>query len=269
MDAPLWKVPINFIFRRGCYPGDSLRVWIAGLLRSKISSQGEITMSQLNGAVIYAAQHGLGTITFDSSGARKETVAAFAARCSMSIPIFFVPQQIDGRRVYDGGLRNNFPASQFLKDHPGKPFIGLYLSAGGGHKKSWVGTELMDIWIDGEERQFVDAHASSVVVIDTSPVGTVDFGLGALEKEFLLKVGKASALRFLQSRKLDGGPEDAAVESASKEAEDCRNAVRRMRKWRKIRRACTMLVLVVVAYFVLPMAWRVLLVAWSALWRIV
>ena len=51
----------------------------------------------------------------------------------------------------------------------------------------------------------VDEHAASVVIIDTSPIGTVDFNLSQLEKEFLLKVGRASALKFLKGRTLDDG----------------------------------------------------------------
>jgi Patatin-like phospholipase len=116
--ASWWKVPINLIFQKGCYPGDQFRDWIAKLLSSKITKQGEILMSDLNGAVIYASRRGPGTVTFDSNGQRRDSVAAFATRCSMSIPIFFVPQMIDGRRAYDGGLRNNFPVTRFQPAWP-------------------------------------------------------------------------------------------------------------------------------------------------------
>jgi hypothetical protein len=89
-----------------------------------------------------------------------------------------------------------------------------------------------------------------MVIIDTSPIGTIDFNLRPIEKDFLLKVGRASALKFLQLRNLDDGPDEATVESACKEAESSRNAVRRMRKLRNIRRV----VVVVLAAILLGFA---------------
>jgi predicted acylesterase/phospholipase RssA len=193
-------------------------------------------MLHLNGALLYASRPGSGAIEFDSTGLRQDAVAAFAARCSMSIPGFFIPERVDGRRVYDGGLRNNFPVTAFRSRHPEKPFIALYLTNRPTKHKRWLGSELLDIVIDGEEREVVDKHLDDVVVIDPSPIGTVDFRLSAIEKEFLLKVGRAAALRFLQRRQLDEGPNDAVVEQAEREAEKCRADVVRLRKQRRLRR---------------------------------
>src|ERR1700756_504389 len=118
MDAAIWKVPFNLLFRRGCYPGESCRFWIAELLTKKKEKVGEVQMVDLETALVYASRPGSGTIGFDSKGERKEAPASFAARCSMSIPFFFEPMHVDGRRVYDGGLRNNFPLKRFLGDNP-------------------------------------------------------------------------------------------------------------------------------------------------------
>ena len=123
--------------------------------------------------------------------------------------------------------------------------------------------------IDGEERQVVDANPASVVVIDTRPIGTVEFNLRPIEKEFLLKIGRASALTFLRSRKLDDGPDDETVESASREAEKCRNAVQRMRKWRRVRRICAVLLLFGAGYLIAPIAWHALALAWETLRKFV
>jgi hypothetical protein len=58
------------------------------------------------------------------------------------------------------------------------------------------------------------ANIRNVVLIDTSPIGTVDFRLDTSEKQFLLKVGRAAALRFLYNRNLDDGPSQAEVDAA-------------------------------------------------------
>lgn len=119
----------------------------------------------------------------------------------------------------------------------------------------------------GEELDVVDSHTDSVVVIDTSPIGTVDFRLQQKEKEFLLKVGQAAALRFLQKRKLDGGPDDAAVEAAHKEAENARNDVIRMRRRRRMRRILLGLGLLAAIYVLLPRFLGLVSFLWSSFRR--
>jgi hypothetical protein len=67
----------------------------------------------------------------------------------------------------------------------------------------------MSIVLNGEERAEVDENADRVVVIDTTPIGTLDFRLSLVEKDFLLKVGRAAALRFIQARNIDDGPSES------------------------------------------------------------
>src|SRR5262249_5036222 len=214
MDAPGWKVPLNLLFYGGFYPGEACRLWIAELLTKKKGLIEEVPMSALNGALVYAARYGSGTIAFDSRGARKESPAAFAARCSMSIPLFFYPERVDGRRVYDGGLRLNFPLTRYLADEPRSDFVALYLGRPDNANDHWWGWDQFNIVIEGEERQTVTKHRDKCVVIDTSPIGTTNFSLTEAEKEFLLLVGRAAALRFLLDRKFDDGPTEGEIKSA-------------------------------------------------------
>jgi predicted acylesterase/phospholipase RssA len=253
MDASAWRLPFNLLFRQGLYPGEAFRAWVARLLSAKINILAEVTMATLNGALIYATRRGTGTLVFDSLGQRSDAAAAYAVRCSMSIPIFFVPAEVDGRRVFDGGLRNNFPLKRFLDTNPRSQFIALYLGKPDYASRRWIGSELLDIFIEGEEREAVDQNRANVVVIDTSPVGTVDFRLTDEEKQFLLKVGKAAALRFLYERKLDNGPSQEDVAVAHEDAETSRAAVRQLRARRRARSlfrvVCVILVLAALFWF--------------------
>lgn len=236
LDAPIWKVPLNLIVRQGLYPGEAFRLWIADLLTKKLGRVAEVCMQDLDRAVIYAARAGQGTLVFDSRGPRRETVASFAVRCSMSIPIFFMPTSIDGRRVFDGGLRNNFPLKRFLDTFPNAPFIALYLGKPNNQNNRLFSADLLDIVIDGEERELIDRHSKDVVVIDTSPISTFDFRLTAEEKDFLLKAGKAAALELLHRRQIDHGPTLEEVQRACEDAELMRAAVIIKRKARRVRR---------------------------------
>ncbi len=74
-----------------------------------------------------------------------------------------------------------------------------------------MGSDLLDIWIEAEERQIVDKYADSVVVIDTSPIRTVDFTLERIERHFLLKVGRAAGSKILAEQK--PGPRSGSGDS--------------------------------------------------------
>jgi predicted acylesterase/phospholipase RssA len=235
-DAPWWRVPWNLLVHQGAYPGETFRKWLTTLLAKKITKQGEIVMSDLNRALVYASREGNGAIEFDSQGKRSAEAAAFAARCSMSIPVFFTPVLIGGRRVYDGGLRLNFPLRRFVDAHPKKPFVALYLGTRDLGSRQGFFASLMNIVIDGEERELVDAYHQHVVVIDPTPIKTTDFRLTALEKDFLVALGTSSALSFLRARMLEDGPLEVDVNAAQQRTNELFSQVKQLRRERKSKR---------------------------------
>ena len=201
-DASALGAVWNLITRQGLYPGDAFQTWMRDLLKKKFHYNSEIKLSELKlRTIVYAAQMDEGRLTFDSKDSNLED-AAFAARCSMSIPLFFIPVTINGKRVYDGGLRANFALKQFIDDHPRKPVIGLYLVSGAS-KKGSVMSEVIDIAISGEEKRIVQNNLNKVVVIDPRPIGTVDFKLSYIKKELLLLSGQVAALIYMKEYHLD------------------------------------------------------------------
>jgi predicted acylesterase/phospholipase RssA len=250
LDARWWMLPINLILRQGLYPGEAFRLWVADQLTTELRKQAEVRMEHLDRAVIYAARAGQGTLTFDSKGSRREAVASFAVRCSMAIPLFFTPTLVDGRRVLDGGLRNNFPLKKFIETFPGKPFIAIYLGKPDNRNERSFGSDILDIVVDGEERELVDSLPKNVAVIDTSPIGTVDFRMTDEEKDFLLAVGRVSALELLLRRNLDDGPSEQAVAALRQHVEDMRAAIietRRIRQSKRNWRLCLVALVVALA----------------------
>ena len=197
-DASFLKSILNLIRTKGLYPGDEMEEWIKGLLKNKFPEKlNEISLEELpTHTIVYSTRIKDGTLTFDSKSKRKDTHAAFAARCSMSIPYFFSPKLVDGIRVYDGGLRNNFPLKIFMESYPTKPVIGLYLISG-SKKGGLVIGELTNIAIDGEELSVVENNLDKVVVIDPRPIKTTDFNLDDKKKELLILSGRLGALKFI------------------------------------------------------------------------
>jgi predicted acylesterase/phospholipase RssA len=233
LDAPIWKLPFNLIFKRGAYPGEAFESWIAGLLARKFSNTTDVLMSDLGDALVYAAQPGRGAIAFDSRGPRKDASAAFAVRCSMSLPWVFVPPLVDGIPVYDGGLRANFPLARFLAEYGKRPFMALFLEdSSTGRKRLSTFRDFLRIAVEGEDRELIRSYRQKIVVIDTAPIKTMNFNLSPIEKKFLLTTGKAAALRFLLDRKMDRGPTLSEVERAESECEALREEVKKIRQLR-------------------------------------
>jgi predicted acylesterase/phospholipase RssA len=224
-DASCVGAIINFISKRGLYPGDEIEKWISALLKNRIKKINEIQLSDLmTQTIVYASRIKDGTLVFDSQGVRKEIRAAYAARCSMSIPYYFIPKYIDGVRVFDGGLRNNFPLKRFIEDNKKKPFIGLYLKSN-AEKSAFIFSDLFNTAIDGEEMQVVDANIDKVVVIDTQPIGTTDFELSDTKKKFLVLAGRVGALQFMSANFPSIGVDKVALSNLEKELEDLRTTI--------------------------------------------
>jgi len=204
LDGSIFTSPFRLLFRGGLHNGSKIQEWIEMLLEEKIKRAGYISLDAMpSRAIVFASTSPRGLITFDSNGTERSVPAAFAVRCSMSIPFFFVPQAHAGSRLLDGGLLSNFPVEEYLKLRPGTDFVALFLGRDGPPRKprSQLG-EMLAIWLGRNERMVVDEHRDSTVVIDADPVGTVDFNLTAEEKNHLVLQGRAAALAHLASSEL-------------------------------------------------------------------
>ena len=249
---PLRKIPRNLL-QLALFSGNHFQEWMKTLLKAKFPDRHEVKMSDLGTALIYACADGEGVVDFDSQGKLAGKEAAFATRCSMSIPILFIPQEMDGKRMWDGGMRNNFPLREFLQDDPSKPFVALYLGNRDPWKKKWFFIEWYNILTEGDERKVAAKHADKVIVIDTRPVKTADFDMSDAEKEFLLKLGKAETLQFIAKQNFTDGPsisEVTAARDAANEAKKAALEARRKRKavfWLKIIVGALLICLVVYA----------------------
>lgn len=244
-DASKWQVTKNFfktIFtkNKGLYPGDEIERWIRELLIQKIEQQSEIRLCDLKPlrTILYASRENEATMTFDSQGERSETRAAFAARCSMSIPYYFTARTVEGEPVFDGGMKNNFPLKAFMEENNQKPFIGLYLR--GEEKepasrlkrfgKKIVGntiiTKLINIGVEGDERKLVDQNSDKIIVINVHTIGTTDFNLDDTKKEFLVLAGRVAALRFIEKNHPDINLSESGLNQLSARLEELKNKLK-------------------------------------------
>nr|WP_249157348.1 patatin-like phospholipase family protein [Bradyrhizobium diazoefficiens] len=212
LDGSYWTLPFVFWWSRGIHPAHTLIDWVRDLLFERLDRRNEVLMHDLpKRAVVYASTQRRGEVTFDSWGQHDDITVYNAVRCSMSIPYFFQPQWMDNRRVYDGGLLANFPVQVFLNQErertngaPDPFFIALYLGSEKPPpiKPTSVLADLLGILIERNDPDLLQKYRDQTVLIDTDPIGTIDFDLDDAEKDFLVLQGQVAALKFLAVKKL-------------------------------------------------------------------
>ncbi|MCA9619277.1 MAG: patatin-like phospholipase family protein [Myxococcales bacterium] len=216
--------------------------------------------------------------------AKPDVRVEHAVRCSMAIPVFFQRERDGGDVVYDGGMLDNFPTEsvrdslesqerfvfkdrKHRRDPDQDEVFGLYLHD--GQKRYRAGDDggllgvfrcLAHIYLGQDEGRKLEAL--SVIKLDISPIGTLDFGLREEDKQLLFDAGRAGVLHFLYANQPPHGllyrgepPTKAEVDALDGELKHRRVEARRHWWWRRwLGRLASLLpiALVVVAYFV----WR-------------
>lgn len=250
LDSPFYKLPTNYFFYRGLYPGESINDWLNDLLSRKLHNQThgirQVLLRYLPKRVtIYASRKDQDVLEFDSKKPETwETPAAHAVRCSMTIPFVFQPPQHHGGDVFDGGMQNNYPVDIFLRSHPETSFVGLYLKPerdGKSKSRPRLISQLISIWTEAADIRALNAHINDTVIIDPRPIRTLQFGLRDSEKEFLLKVGRSAALAFLANQDFPNGPTQELATRAAEEAAGARARVYEMRSKHSRRRLIVIL----------------------------
>ena len=188
----------NLAIHHGLHPANTFTEWLDRLLAEKLRKPSRVKLSDLPHRVtVYASQRNRQSLKFDSVD--HDADAAYAVRCSMSIPFVFIPQSDQGLRAYDGGLQHNYPINDLLSTHPGTPFISLYLGSEVYEpvRQRWVISDLISIWTESSDPDALNRYRDRTVIIDPRPIGTLDFSLTDTEKEFLLACGRAGAVMHL------------------------------------------------------------------------
>jgi predicted acylesterase/phospholipase RssA len=226
-DASLPVALFNSYFSGGLYKADAFTSWLEELLSKQLNKPTQVKLKDLKHRVtVYASRQSQRALRFDSRD-DGEVSAAYAVRCSMSIPGVFVPESRHGSSIFDGGVQNNYPVFAFLDDYPNTEFIGLYLGPQTykSTKQPWFVT-VFQIMTEAADVEALDANLHRTAVIDPRPIGTLDFGLSFDDRHFLLVAGREGALALLDR----GGTEHQA---AAAERDRLRGIVEKKRATRK------------------------------------
>jgi predicted acylesterase/phospholipase RssA len=241
LDAGIVRGLRNLKRHKGIFPADTLVNWLDNLLATKLNSAHRVRLGDLpNRVTLYASRADNDTLVFDSTDPRDtDKYVSFAARCSMSIPYVFIPPSVEGMRVLDGGVRNNYPVEALLKDNPGVKFVGLYLGRRtyeGDARKDREGLlfgNLLSLWTESTDRRAIEKYKDQTVIIDCRPITTLNFKLSNDKKDFLIQAGRAAALEYLATHVPQNGVEKSVADVATAEVEQKRRLLQSSWSWRK------------------------------------
>lgn len=233
-----WKWPINLIIEKGLSKGINFNKWLNNLLQRRVQELGgpigvAIKFCDLSNLphhphlIVYTSVAGYNYKEFDSrkpDSQDQEIVSA--VRSSMAFPGAFTPEQQFNKYFFDGGIHHNYPVDAFLQNNPETNFIGLFLGPEIFEEQRGIVSQLFSIFTAGAEEEQLRKHNDRTIIIDVSPVTTLDFVIGAVEKEFLLTAGEAAATKFLHRMNSQDGPTKDEVVAISAKNEQLRKQVK-------------------------------------------
>jgi NTE family protein len=232
--GPLGVVTDGFslLIEDGIYEGRYLRDWMLGVLADLgVHTFGDLRTDDPGDDGTLHHSYGLVVTASDISRQRfvrlpwdypeygldpDEQVVADAVRASASIPFFFEPVELPARdgvaTLVDGGLLSNYPITIFDRQdrrRPRWPTLGVRLmapAADGAHPPRRIrgpvalGLSLIETAIEGSQAvaSLDPCNVSRSVLVDTTSVGAVDFGIDEREQEQLLATGRSAAEDFVQ-----------------------------------------------------------------------
>lgn len=248
-DANYFGRIYNLISKKGLYEAHEFTNWMNKLLSVKLDSPTEVKLKDLPyRASVYSSTIGKNALVYDSYNKDAENIpAAFAARCSMSIPYIFVPQKINGHDVFDGGLQNNYPIELIMQNDSNIDFIGLYLGNehySGKNRKSTI-NKLLSIWSESNDIVALEKHKDSTIIINPHPISTLKFNLNDKEKNFLLESGRLSAIKFLIKK--------GVYEGKNENYDERKNELENLRQYlinKKIRKKRIIVLLILVSILI-------------------
>lgn len=257
-DAKWYQLPTNLFIKQGLHTAKAFTDWMDELLADKLQQRARVKLGDIqrttgNRVTVYASQQRKKALTFDSDDS-PDVSAAYAARCSMSIPFIFTPEKEQGISAFDGGMQNNFPIRKLLEDHGDVPFKSFFLGADKFEpiQESSVFMKVLDIMLGQGEDEYVEEHKEHTVIVDPRPVGTLDFDLVDDEKDYLVTCGQIGALKHLLP--LDEHSSDSELAEAIENKTSLKPTADRMsrRRWIKGRVLVTSVIVAVLAgaYFI-------------------
>ncbi len=228
---------VSLLLEDGVFEGDYLSGWVEGVLGDLgVRTFGDLRTGDPGGDG--AVHHEFSLVVIASDVSRKRLVrlpwdyssygldpdeqpVAAAVRASASIPFFFEPVTLQGRRgrstLVDGGLLSNYPIGIFdrLDENPPRwPTVGVRLDALGLGERERVrpvkgplelGAALVETAIVAAQADHVlqPCNVARSVYVDTAGVSAVDFSLDQEAQRRLLEAGRAGGRRFLEKWDFD------------------------------------------------------------------
>jgi NTE family protein len=209
---PLIGPWLSLTIDNGIYKMTVLEEWISMALKEKgVVTFGDLPENKLKIVIADISQNRMSILPDDLPYYGVDPKAfpiAKAVQMSSAIPFFFIPSNLQGNVIVDGGLLSNYPIWIFDVDGlPRWPTFGFRLSGPSlvSQPSQIIGPvnttiALIRTMIEAHDKRYIDSHsAARTVFIKNINVGTTDFYISHTKKLHLIGLGRKSAKKFLEN----------------------------------------------------------------------
>jgi NTE family protein len=239
-NLPLLTPALSFLTQNGLFQGDFIHDWVRRQLESKgVRTFRDLRLQDTKADPALSGDRGYRLVVTATDVTRgrslrlpwdyregygldpDDQLVADAVRMSLSIPLFFTPQELVDQRtkhrstIVDGGVLTNFPVEIFDREDGRLPRwptfgIGVIPDLPGADSTLMprtpipgpIGllTSVATAAVVGHDQTYLDRprNARRLVRIDTSGVGIVSFGIKRAARQRLFDNGQEAARNFLQ-----------------------------------------------------------------------
>ena len=201
-DLPAGIVSYNplELFREGLNTGDVLHGWLRSLFGDRTINNAVVPIT------IMATDINAGCSFVFNSKETPEVLLSDACRASASVPIVYVPAEVDGKKLTDGGMCCNIPVDQLILDDV--PRFGIEVKDGAptGTTDSMIGLieQCLSTMLSSNEANltaWARQTGAKIIPVDATPYGFLNASLTLDQKTELFDRGyKAVTLELQRSR---------------------------------------------------------------------
>ena len=194
----------------GIYKGNAFLTWIKAQIKTKTGNELS-TFADFNKAgfldlSIYATNLNTKSVTKFSFATTPNVAVCDAVRCSMSIPLFFEANELNGQIYVDGGLCFNYPIETWDGECPDMNTLGICFSISPISPDSGLKYGQYLKYVESMVESLLNSQYVALsenpdnlkrsIVIDSKGISPIDFDLSSAQQEILYQAGRLAALIF-------------------------------------------------------------------------
>ena len=185
------------LFLEGLNSGDVLNTWLHSMFGSTTFGEASVPVTIMATDIDNGCSY-----KFDSVNT-PDTLLADACRASASVPFIYVPAEVNGKKLTDGGMCCNIPVDELVRDSI--PRVGVEVVDGNpvGTTNSFIGLteQCLHTMLSSNESNLIawaKQTGATIIPVSATPYGFLDGSLTLPQKTDLFVRGYQAAIETIK-----------------------------------------------------------------------